>query len=75
MTLRNSEDTQHDITSETEVKGAGEKDDEMTEAKGGGVVGEEDMEPPGWRARAGPGSKPTQKERERRARSNTCIIP
>ena len=42
----------------------GEEEDEMNVGEGDGDVGEEEMEPPDWRVRAGLRSKRTHKERE-----------
>ena len=41
-----------------------EREDRMSEREGDGVGGEGELAPPGWRVRAGPRKKPTQKERE-----------
>ena len=48
----------------TELNGAEEGEDGMSDAEGDGIDGEEELAPPGWRVKAGPGNKPTQNERE-----------
>ena len=49
---------------ETELNGVEEGRDEMSDEEGGEIDGEEELAAPDWRVRAGPRSKPTQRERE-----------
>ena len=49
---------------ETELSGVEEGRDEMSDEEGGEIDGEEELSAPDWRVRAGPRSKPTQRERE-----------
>ena len=49
---------------ETELKGVEEREVEMSNGEGGETDDEEEMAAPDWRVRAGPRSKPTQRERE-----------
>ena len=48
---------------ETELNGVEEGRDEMSVEEGGEIDGEEELAAPDWRVRAGPRSKPTQRER------------
>ena len=48
---------------ETELNGVEERRDEMSDDEGGEIDGEEKLAAPDWRVRAGPRSKPTQRER------------
>ena len=48
---------------ETELNGVEEGRDEMSDEEGGEIDGEEELAAPDWRVRAGPRSKPTQRER------------
>ena len=52
---------------ETELNGVEEGRDEMSDEEGGEIDGEEEVAAPDWRVRAGPRSKPTQREREHEA--------
>ena len=49
---------------ETELNGVEEGCDEMSDEEGGEIDDEEELAAPDWRVRAGPRSKPTQRERE-----------
>ena len=49
---------------ETELNGVTEGRDEMSDEEGGEIDGEEELAAPDWRVKAGPRSKPTQRERE-----------
>ena len=46
------------------MNGVEEGRDEMSDEEGGEIDGEEELAAPDWRVRAGPRSKPTQRERE-----------
>ena len=48
---------------ERELNGVEEGRDEMSDEEGGEIDGEEELAAPDWRVRAGPRSKPTQRER------------
>ena len=49
---------------ETELNGVEEGRDEMSDEEGGETDGEEEVAAPDWRVKAGPRSKPTQREKE-----------
>ena len=49
---------------ETELNGIEEDHDKMSDEEGGETDGEGELAVPDWRVRAGPRSKPTQRERE-----------
>ena len=49
---------------ETELNGVEEGHDEMSDEEGEEIDGEGELATPDWRVRAGPRSKPTQRERE-----------
>ena len=49
---------------ETELNGVEEGRDEMSDEEEGEIDGEEELAAPDWRVKAGPRSKPTQRERE-----------
>ena len=56
---------------ETELNGVEEGCDEMSDEEGGEIDGEEEPAAPDWRVKAGPRSKPTQRERERNMKQHT----
>ena len=49
---------------EAELNGVEEERDGMSDEEGNEIDGEEELAAPDWRVRAGPRSKPTQRERE-----------
>ena len=49
---------------EVELNGVEEGHEEMSDGEGGETDGEGELAAPDWRVRAGPRSKPTQRERE-----------
>ena len=46
------------------MSGVEEERDGMPDEEGNEIDGEEELAAPGWRVRAGPRSKPTQRERK-----------
>ena len=58
-----AENGQAERGEETELNGVEEGRDEMSDEEGGEIDGEEELAAPDWRVRAGPRSKPTQRER------------
>ena len=59
---------------EVELNGIEEERDGMSDEEGNEIDGEEEFAAPDWRVRAGPRNKPTQRERERGAWSDTRAV-